>query len=111
MHGDHGTAAALGALQDIPSEPTVRTEDAAAAADRLGWARREVALCVALVQQGKNAGEIGPLVAAALRACDMLSHHELPVEMRAQLQASAREALRALAGTDGRQRRRATSAP
>lgn len=70
------------------------------------WAADEAVLCAELVRQGKDGRAIGPLIVAALRATDALAQTPLPAEVRAALEASAWEALRALARTDGRQRRR-----
>lgn len=73
--------------------------------DAEAWAADEAALCAALVRQGKDGRTIGPLIVAALRATDALAHRSLPADIRAALEASAWDALRTLARTDGRQRR------
>lgn len=108
MDGSDGPAVSLGSLEGMASDPTARIEPAGA--DLKVWAHSEAELCAALVRQGKSGREVGPLIAAALRATDALSRRPLPAEARAMLKASALEALRTLACTDGRQRRRARSA-
>ncbi|MCS6921953.1 MAG: hypothetical protein NZM07_08595 [Elioraea sp.] len=70
------------------------------------WAADEALLCADLVRQGQDGRAIGPLIVAVLRATDALAQTPLPAEVRAALEASAWEALRTLARTDGRQRRR-----
>lgn len=107
MHGKPGTAVAHGAPEGTACDPSVRIEDGYADSDAESWAQGEAQLCAALVREGKNGREIGPLVAAALRASDALSRQPLPAETRAMLRALALDALRTLACTDGRQRRRA----
>ncbi len=68
------------------------------------WACSEAVQCAALIRQGKAGRDVGLLVAGALRATDALVHRPLPLDAQALLKASALEALRALACSDGRQR-------
>lgn len=74
--------------------------------DPLAWAEAEAELCDALVREGIAEGRIDWLVEAAIRATDAISARPLPAELRSRLLGSAHEALRTLARTDGRLRRR-----
>lgn len=106
MQGDHGTGAPLCGSWGIGSDTADRTDGTDQGDDLQGWARSEAVQCAALIRQGKAGREVGPLVAAALRATDALAQRPLPPEAQALLKASALEALRTLACSDGRQRRR-----
>ncbi len=106
MHGNDGTGAPPCGDGRIAAKAADRAERVELGADLRDWACSEAVQCAALVRQGKAGREVGPLVAAALRATDALAHRPLPPEAQALLKASALEALRTLACSDGRQRRR-----